>query len=133
MKFILLAVGLLVVFTFILFLTKLYNSRRTSVSLYMQSQLQKQLKKGYQQAVLSEQDKNPIIALIHASSALNYLESVEGLVSPAWVQRHLKNNITYYKNTLLSRISKLIARISKLYPKIAVKSKYSNSAGWMLS
>ena len=93
-------------------------------------QLKKQLKNGYKNAVLSDQDKNPIIALVHCITALNYLEVIQNIVSPTWVQKHLKNDIHTYQDALTARVEYIFSHIFKTYPKLSMQSKYLPSSGW---
>ena len=121
-----------IVLVFVL-LTKWYNNQGTCVTPYIQSQLKSHLQSGFQKAVMSEQDKNPIIALMHAQEALNCIENVQKIVSVSWIEKHMQTNISALKQALILKTSQVMSHIAKAYPKLSVKSKYAEGAGWIFS
>ena len=131
MRNIIIIVFICMILIMVIGVTNWHCSKNIDVSEYTKEQLMQLLHTGYQYAVMCEQDQNPIIALLHCCTAINYLESVQGVVSAAWVQKNMNNDIEHYHKALSNRINFIISHINKTYPNIATQSQYSPCAGWL--
>jgi hypothetical protein len=126
--------AVVVVALIVIFIGRFHASNSVQdISPYIRSQLSDLLREGYQYAVMCEQDKNLLLALMHCSAALTRLDAVEQIASPAWVQQALGNDSTHYRRALTDKLNRIVSRINKRYPKIGLRSSFTACAGWLVA
>lgn len=122
--------GVIVVAVACMAASRWYGSRATEVPEFMRDALVRAVRRSARAATLSEQDKNPLVAMIHNVEALAALDVVDAMTDPGWIQRHCRVDPDVYRQHMERRQASLVRLVGQKCPAVAIKGKHVAGTGW---
>lgn len=119
----------------VVFLISILSKWTESSTPHYSNRFQKQIKGILEQAsrwhVLSKQDSNPVLSVVHADYALAYANLLRQMVSEDDLSRLTDTNISEFVYLLEEDQKKAIQGISDQCPHVKPEGTYAINSGWI--
>ena len=122
MEYIKLLIGILLLIT-------IYNSMRKRCLMTEKNIIQKLVRQAARWTTAARQDKNSMIAVLHANYGAGYLWALKDIATDNQIQDNAHINIKKFESDIISTQDAVTKNMARLCPKYAPKPTYLTAIG----